>query len=138
MTVVLEARNRQGLPFSVILDSNGLDDTLWCCRAEPQHASVWRHFAVDCAESVKHLVTDERSYEAIRPYMYADSTLEDAVRRMTSLPARTFALKDRGQIREGAAAPGRCESRMLARFRSPCTGDGNTSRVSERPGSHSR
>ncbi|MBI5086162.1 MAG: D-aminoacylase [Acidobacteria bacterium] len=31
-------------------------------------------------------------------------TLEDAVRRMTSLPARTFGFKDRGVLREGAAA----------------------------------
>ena len=31
-------------------------------------------------------------------------TLEDAVRRMTSLPARTFGFKDRGLLREGAAA----------------------------------
>ncbi|MFN7936975.1 MAG: D-aminoacylase [Bryobacteraceae bacterium] len=31
-------------------------------------------------------------------------TLEDAIRRMTSLPARTFALRDRGLLREGFAA----------------------------------
>ncbi|HEU0121706.1 MAG TPA: D-aminoacylase [Bryobacteraceae bacterium] len=31
-------------------------------------------------------------------------TLEDAVRRMTSLPARTFGFRDRGLLREGAAA----------------------------------
>lgn len=31
-------------------------------------------------------------------------TLEDAIRKMTSLPARTFGLKDRGLIREGFAA----------------------------------
>ncbi|MGH9674457.1 MAG: amidohydrolase family protein, partial [Bryobacteraceae bacterium] len=31
-------------------------------------------------------------------------TLEDAVRRMTSLPARTFGLRDRGLIRPGFAA----------------------------------
>lgn len=31
-------------------------------------------------------------------------TLEDAVRRMTSLPARTFGLRDRGLVREGMAA----------------------------------
>jgi N-acyl-D-amino-acid deacylase len=31
-------------------------------------------------------------------------TLEDAVRRMTSLPARTFRFTDRGAVREGAAA----------------------------------
>lgn len=31
-------------------------------------------------------------------------TLEDAIRKMTSLPANTFGLRDRGQIREGMAA----------------------------------
>jgi N-acyl-D-amino-acid deacylase len=31
-------------------------------------------------------------------------TLEDAIRRMTSLPARTFELRDRGLLREGLAA----------------------------------
>lgn len=31
-------------------------------------------------------------------------TLEDAIRRMTSLPARTFAFRDRGLVREGMAA----------------------------------
>lgn len=31
-------------------------------------------------------------------------TLEDAIRRMTSLPARTFRFQDRGVVREGAAA----------------------------------
>jgi N-acyl-D-amino-acid deacylase len=31
-------------------------------------------------------------------------TLEDAIRRMTTLPARTFHLRDRGIIRENAAA----------------------------------
>ncbi|HEX8502768.1 MAG TPA: D-aminoacylase [Pyrinomonadaceae bacterium] len=31
-------------------------------------------------------------------------TLEDAVRKMTSLPAQTFALRDRGLVREGMAA----------------------------------
>jgi N-acyl-D-amino-acid deacylase len=31
-------------------------------------------------------------------------TLEDAIRKMTSLPAQTFGLADRGQIHEGFAA----------------------------------
>jgi hypothetical protein len=53
------------VPFSVILDSNGLDDALWCCRAEPQHAKEWRLFAVRCARSVQHLMTDPRSVAAL-------------------------------------------------------------------------
>jgi N-acyl-D-amino-acid deacylase len=31
-------------------------------------------------------------------------TLEDAVRKMTSLPAQTFGFRDRGLVREGMAA----------------------------------
>ncbi len=46
------------LPFSVILESNGLEDALWCCRVEPQYASEWRLFAVWCARRVQHLVLD--------------------------------------------------------------------------------
>ena len=53
------------LPFSVILESNGLDDALWCCRAEPQHTKEWRLFAVRCARRVQHLMTDERSIDAL-------------------------------------------------------------------------
>ena len=53
------------LSFVTILDSNGLDDALWCCRAEPEQSSMWRHFAVDCAESVRHLMKDQRSIDAL-------------------------------------------------------------------------
>ena len=53
------------LPFSVILESNGLDDALWCCRAEPQHGKEWRLFAVWCARQVQHLMTDKRSMDAL-------------------------------------------------------------------------
>jgi len=53
------------LPFSVILESNGLDDALWCCRASPEYDREWRLFAVWCARQVQHLVTDKRSIEAL-------------------------------------------------------------------------
>ncbi|HET8694997.1 MAG TPA: hypothetical protein VFM33_10055 [Aquabacterium sp.] len=53
------------LSFVTILDINGLDDALWCCRAEPEQSSMWRHFAVDCAESVRHLMKDQRSLDAL-------------------------------------------------------------------------
>ena len=48
-----------------ILKSNGLDDALWCCRAEPQYDKEWRLFAVWCASQVKHLMRDNRSIEAL-------------------------------------------------------------------------
>jgi len=53
------------LPFSVILESNELDDALWCCRASPEYDREWRLFAVWCARQVQHLMTDSRSVEAL-------------------------------------------------------------------------
>ncbi len=53
------------LPYVVIVESNGLDDALWCCRAEPQHSREWRLFAVWCARRVQHLTTDHRSIDAM-------------------------------------------------------------------------
>jgi hypothetical protein len=52
------------LPFSVILDSNGLDDALWCCRTAPEYDKEWRLFAVWCARQVQHLMKDKRSAAA--------------------------------------------------------------------------
>ena len=49
------------LPYATIVASNGLEDALWCCRAEPQYAKQWRLFAVWCARRVQHLMTDPRS-----------------------------------------------------------------------------
>jgi hypothetical protein len=54
------------LPLLTVLDSNGLDDAIWCLRAMPEHDVLWRHYAVDCAERVAHLLTDDRSREALR------------------------------------------------------------------------
>lgn len=53
------------LPLLTILDSNGLDDCLWCLRAVDDVDSFARHFAVDCAERVRHLMADERSTAAL-------------------------------------------------------------------------
>ena len=53
------------LPYAVILKSNGIDDALWCCRAEPQHEKEWRLYAVWCARQVQHLMTDPRSIAAL-------------------------------------------------------------------------
>jgi hypothetical protein len=53
------------LPYGTILRINGLDDALWCCRAEPQYEKEWRLFTVWCARKVEHLLTDPRSIHAI-------------------------------------------------------------------------
>jgi hypothetical protein len=52
-------------PLSDVLDSNNLDDTLWCLRCLPEHDRLWRKYAVWCARQVQHLMTDQRSINAL-------------------------------------------------------------------------
>ena len=53
------------LSLLTILDSNGLDDALWCLRAMPEHNKHWRLYAVWCARQVQRLMTDPRSVAAL-------------------------------------------------------------------------
>ena len=52
-------------PLSDVLDSNGLEDTLWCLHCLPEHDNLWRLYAVWCARQVKHLMKDQRSIDAL-------------------------------------------------------------------------
>lgn len=74
------ASDDEPLPFSRIVEINGIDDALWCCRAEPQHDREWRLFAVWCARQVQHLMTDPRSVAAIdvsERYAWGEATDEE-------------------------------------------------------------
>ena len=53
------------LAYSKIAEINGIDDALWCCRAEPQHWKIWHLYAVWCGRQVQHLMTDPRSVAAL-------------------------------------------------------------------------
>jgi hypothetical protein len=53
------------LPLVTILESNGLDDVLWCLRAVDGHDREMRLYAVACARRVQHLMTDPRSINAV-------------------------------------------------------------------------
>ena len=53
------------ISYEAILDAVGLDDALWCCQVEPQHAGLWRRFAVWSARQVQYLMTDQRSIAAL-------------------------------------------------------------------------
>ena len=53
------------LPLVTILQSNGLDDTLWCLRTITGHDNEIIRFALACAQEVKHLMTDQRSLDAL-------------------------------------------------------------------------
>ena len=55
----------ESLSIVTILDSNGLDDALWCLRAVKGRDRETRLFAVWCARQVQHLMTDPRSIAAL-------------------------------------------------------------------------
>jgi hypothetical protein len=48
-----------------ILDSNGLDDALWCLQTVKGRDREIRLFGVWCARQVQHLMTDPRSLDAV-------------------------------------------------------------------------
>jgi hypothetical protein len=54
-------------PVSIvqIIDNNGLDDALWCLRTVKGYDREIRLYAVWCARQVEHLMTDERSKQAL-------------------------------------------------------------------------
>ena len=53
------------LPLVTILQFNGLDDALWCLMTITGHDNEIIRFALACAQEVKHLMTDQRSLDAL-------------------------------------------------------------------------
>jgi hypothetical protein len=53
------------LSITTILDSNGVDDALWCFRAVDGYDREIRLFAVWCARQVQHLMEDQRSIDEL-------------------------------------------------------------------------
>jgi hypothetical protein len=53
------------LSLLTILNSNGLEDALWCLRAISGYDKEIRLYAVWCARQVQHLMKDERSINAL-------------------------------------------------------------------------
>ena len=67
------------LAITTIIDSNGLDDALWCLRAVEGHHKEIRLFAVWCARQVQHLMKDQRSLDALDvAERYANGDATDA------------------------------------------------------------
>ncbi|KCB52888.1 hypothetical protein L537_3388 [Bordetella hinzii 1277] len=58
-------RHDAPIALTAILKSNGLDDALWALRCVPGVDRDARLFAVWCARQVEHLMTDQRSKDAL-------------------------------------------------------------------------
>ncbi len=53
------------LPLTTILQSNGLDDALWCLHTITGYDKEIIRFALACVQEVRHLMTDQRSLNVL-------------------------------------------------------------------------
>lgn len=68
----------ESVSISFIVDSNGVDDAIWCLRAVDGRDKEIRLFAVWCARQVQHLMKDPRSLRALdvaEAYAHGQATL---------------------------------------------------------------
>ena len=61
----LRFKHSESIDLLSILESNGLDDTLWAFRCVKDKDREIRLYTVWCARQVEHFMTDERSKNAI-------------------------------------------------------------------------
>lgn len=101
---VLKAHEHLGMdtefPLTSVLDSYGLNDTLWCFKCLPEYDYLWCKYKVWCARQVAHLMTDERSLSALDvAWRHADGLATD-----DELMTARDAARDAARAAEGAAA----------------------------------
>jgi hypothetical protein len=92
------------LSIATIVESNGLDDALWCLRAVDGFDKEIRLYAVWCARQVQHLMTDPRSLavlDVVEAYAYGNATDKDLA-------------EARNAARDAAMAAARNEARNAA------------------------
>ena len=53
------------LPYAIIVQSNGLDDALWCCRAAPHYEMEWWLFIRWCINRISPLMIDPNVAHAL-------------------------------------------------------------------------
>ena len=82
--------------LATIIESNGLNDALWCLRAVEGRDREIRLFAVWCARQVQHLMPDSRSLaclEVAERFANGEASAEElaAARAAAEAPARDAA-----------------------------------------------
>lgn len=96
--------DNEPLGIATILDSNGLDDALWCLRAVKGHDREIRLFSVWCARQVQHLMADQRSIDALQvAEEFANGLATDCQLDAAKAAARAAALDAAGASAWAAA-----------------------------------
>ena len=93
------------LSLVTIIDSNGLDDAIWCLRAVEGKDKEIRLYAVWCVRQVQHLLTDKRSLDALDvAERYANGDATDAELTAAWAAARAAAWGAAWSTRDAASA----------------------------------
>jgi hypothetical protein len=81
---VLKAHVHLGMdtefPLSSVLDSNDLEDAVWCFDALPEYIEIPQRFALWCVRDVQHLMKDEGIVDALdiaERYLDGNATMKD-------------------------------------------------------------
>lgn len=109
---VLGAHKHHGMdtefPLISVINSNDLDDALWCLGCLPEHDSLWRKYAVWCCRQVAPLLTDVRSLNALSiAWQHSNGEANDADLTLANLSARAAACSP-------SRTPGYCAARAAA------------------------
>lgn len=103
------------LSLLTVLDSNGLDDALWCLRAVDWWDREIRLFAIACARQVQHLMTDARSIDALDvAEKYANGQATDEQLSAAWVVAKHIVTDASRDIEKAAAAAARDATEALA------------------------
>ena len=120
------------LSFSSILDSNGLEDALWCCYTVPEYDWVWRLYAVWCARQVQRLITDPRSLNALdvaERYANGQATDEELSAAEAAAKEAWVATFDAGAAAEDAARAAARAARAVAFDAGVAAGDADAAQA---------
>ena len=107
------------LALATILQSNGLDDALWCLRAVEGHEKEMRLYAVWCARQVQHLMKDPRSLAALdvaERYAHGQATYEELAAAWAAAKAARAAAEE-ARAAAKAAAEDAAREAQAAEFR---------------------
>ncbi|MBI0460489.1 hypothetical protein [Dickeya dianthicola] len=75
---ILNLADDEQFAAASVVTAEYISDAIWALRIRPEHQNLWRKYAIWCARQVQHLMTDERSRNALDvAWRHADGQATD-------------------------------------------------------------
>ncbi|MGM3159911.1 hypothetical protein ACS25C_03890 [Dickeya undicola] len=62
---IINLADAEQFPAASVVTAEYISDAIWALRIRPEHKNPWGKYAVWCARQAQHLMTDERSRNAL-------------------------------------------------------------------------